>query len=140
MAIPRKSLDLDDISAQLMLEGCQYNVLFSYTLFNEEAPFYEQFGRGGTILLVILERRLVDVFIHVQNYAGVGWSFILWSMLYLEGGHLDRVTLFVWPEYSSFTAAHFFQFAIGCARESIRMTHMCWCSFSTIDFTKTCHF
>ena len=29
-----------------------------YTLFNEEAPFYwEEFGRGGTILLVILERR-----------------------------------------------------------------------------------
>mgnify|MGYP001800828951 FL=1 len=70
MATPITSLDLDDISAQLMLEGCQYNVLFSYTLFNEEAPFYEQFGRGGTILWVILERRLMDVFIHVQNYAG----------------------------------------------------------------------
>ena len=34
-----------------------YNVLIFYALFNEEAPFYKQFGSGDTILLVILERR-----------------------------------------------------------------------------------
>ena len=32
-------------------------VLIFYAFFREEAPFYRQFGRGGTILLVILERR-----------------------------------------------------------------------------------
>ena len=43
-ATPIKCLDLDDISAQLKLEGWLYNVLFFYTIFNEEAPFYNQFG------------------------------------------------------------------------------------------------
>ena len=57
MATPITSLDLDDISAQLMLEGWLYNVLFFYVLFNEEAPFYKQLGRGGIILLVNFERR-----------------------------------------------------------------------------------
>ena len=45
-----KCLDLYDISAQLKLEGWLCNVLSFYTLFNEEAPFYNQFGCGGTIL------------------------------------------------------------------------------------------
>ena len=55
-AKPIKCLDLHDISAQLKLEGWLYNVLSFYTLFDEEAPFYNQFGCGGTILLVILVR------------------------------------------------------------------------------------
>ena len=49
-ATPIKCFDLDDISAQLKLEGWLYNVLSFYTLFNEEAPFYKQFGWGSTIL------------------------------------------------------------------------------------------
>ena len=56
-ATPIKCLDLDDTNGQLKLEGWLYIVLIFYTIFTEEAPFYWQFERGGTILLVILERR-----------------------------------------------------------------------------------
>ena len=56
-ASPIKCLDLDDISGQVKLDGWQYNVLFLYTLFNEEAPVYWQFWGGGAILVVILVRR-----------------------------------------------------------------------------------
>ena len=56
-ATPIKCLDIDDISGQLKLQGWLYNVSIFCTLFNEEAPFYKQLGRGGTILLVNLESR-----------------------------------------------------------------------------------
>ena len=39
--------------------------------------FYIHFDRRGTILFIYL--------FYVQNYAGYWPSFILWSMLYLEG-------------------------------------------------------
>ena len=49
------------------------DVVDSSPFFDEEAPFYWQFGRGGTILLGKLGRRLTEIFfIYVQNYAG-GW-------------------------------------------------------------------
>ena len=82
-------------------------VLIFYAFFREEAPFYRQFGRGGTILLVIWERRYhfignlreEELFYWVNLGGGwwsfflfmsktildFSWSFILWSMLYLEG-------------------------------------------------------
>ena len=56
-ATPIKCHDLDDISGHMKLLGWLYNVFIFDAFFNEEAPFYTQFGRGGTILLVILERR-----------------------------------------------------------------------------------
>ena len=46
-----KSLDLDDTNGLLKL----YIVLIFYTLFNEEALLYWEFGRGGTGLLVIFQ-------------------------------------------------------------------------------------
>ena len=82
-----------------------YNVLIFYALFNEEAPFYKQFGSGGTILLVILERRphfigylRDEASVSWVNLGGSCWIFylcpklcwrwagvlFLWSMLYLE--------------------------------------------------------
>ena len=48
-ATPIKCLDLDDTNGQLKLEGWLYIVLIVYTHFNEEAPFYWGFGRGGII-------------------------------------------------------------------------------------------
>ena len=105
-ATPTKCLDLDDTSGQLKQEGWLYIVLILYALFNEEAPFYWQFGRGGTILLVILERRPFfisylseeapfcwanlgggwgSILFMSKTMLEVGWSFILWSMLYMEG-------------------------------------------------------
>ena len=105
-ATPIKCLDLDDICGQLNLEGWLYNVLIFYALFNEEAPFYKQFGRGGTILLIILARRphfigyfreeapfywvnlgggWCSFFIYVQNYAG-GWLEFHFMVHSLPGG------------------------------------------------------
>ena len=105
-ATPIKCLDLDDISGHPKLEGCLYNVLIFYTLFSEGAPFYKQFGRGGAILLVILERRPHFIglfreeapfywvnlgggwwsfFIYVQNYAG-GWLEFHFMLHVLPGG------------------------------------------------------
>ena len=49
--------DPDDTNGQLKLEGWLYIVLIFYTLFNDVAPFYWEFGRGGTILLGIWKRR-----------------------------------------------------------------------------------
>ena len=81
-ATPIKCLDLDDISGHPKLEGCLYNVLIVHTLFSEEAPFYKQFGRGGAILLVILERRphFIGLFreeapFYRVNLGGGWWSF-----------------------------------------------------------------
>ena len=48
-----KCLDLDDTGGQLGLAVC----FVLYTIFNEEASFYRQFGKRGTILLVFLERK-----------------------------------------------------------------------------------
>ena len=102
-----KCPDQNDISGQLKLEGWLYVLLF-FTLFNEEATFYKQFGRGGAILLVIFGeetpvywlcerggiillgrfgRRLAGVFFLIMSKTmqEVGWSFILWFLLYLEG-------------------------------------------------------
>ena len=83
---------------------CHFNV----------APFYWQFGRSGTLLVVNSERRSNFIgyssegaplhwvnfggwwsfHIYVQNYAG-GWlKFILWSMLYLRGWS-SRSSLFI---------------------------------------------
>ena len=54
---PIKCIDPDDTSGQLELEGWLYIVFNFFTLVNEEALFYWQFARGGTILLTIWERR-----------------------------------------------------------------------------------
>ena len=51
-----------------------------FALFHKEAPFYWQFGNGGTIignfggtiLLGKFGRRLVEIFFYVFHYAG-GW-------------------------------------------------------------------
>ena len=43
-------------------------------IFMEEAPFYWLFERGGSLL-----------FIWSKTMQAVVWSFILWSVLYLEG-------------------------------------------------------
>ena len=56
-ATPKKCLDLDVTSGQFKQEGCLYKDLICHAFFNEDAPFYWQFGRGGTISLAILERR-----------------------------------------------------------------------------------
>ena len=54
--------------------------------FGEEAPFYFLFKRGGAILLGKFGRRLLVFFLFMsKTMLEVGWSFILWSMLYLEG-------------------------------------------------------
>ena len=116
-ATPIKCLDLDDISGHLKLEGWLYNVLIFYALFSEEAPFYKQFvGRGGAILLVILERRPHFIglfreeapfywvnlgggwwgfFIYVQNHAG-GWLEFHFMLLVLPGGLVISIKLFYW--------------------------------------------
>ena len=52
-ATPIKCLDVDDIIGYLKLKGWLYIVLILYALFNEEAPFFWQFGRGGPFLLAI---------------------------------------------------------------------------------------
>ena len=84
-ATPMKCLILEDTSGQLKLEGWLYLLfLFFYTLFNEEAPFYWQFARGGTILLVILVRR--PHFIgSLVNLVGGWWSFFIYVQNYAEG-------------------------------------------------------
>ena len=51
----------------------------------EEGPFYWQFERAGTILLGKFRRRLVEFLIMSKTMLAFGWSFILWSKLYLEG-------------------------------------------------------
>ena len=105
-------------------DGWLYIVLIFYTLFNEEAPFYKQFGRGGIILLVILERRphfigyfreeapfywvnlgggFLNFFCLCQKpswrLAGVSFygPFSTW-----RAGHLDQVILLVWPKIKVF--------------------------------------
>ena len=96
-ATPMKCLDQDNISAQLKLEGWLYNVL-SFYLYS--------FQRRGTLLQVILERRLHFIgylreeqpfywvnlrgswrsFLFIsKTRLEVGWCVILWSILYLEG-------------------------------------------------------
>ena len=81
-ATPVKCLDLDDITGHLKL----YNVVFVYAFFNEEAPFYKQFGRGVTILSSKFGRGLVKFYLFMsKTMLEVGWKFILWSMFYLEG-------------------------------------------------------
>ena len=84
--------------------GIMFNFLYPC---NEAAPFYKHFGRGGTISLLVLERSpefigylreeasfywvnlggsLVNYFLFMsETKLKVGWSFILWSMLYLDG-------------------------------------------------------
>ena len=105
-ATPIKCIDPDDTSGQLKLEGWLYIVFNFFTIVNEEALLYWQLARGGSILLVILVRRLhfIDYlgqeapFCWVnlrgcwssfsfmsKTMLGIGWSFILWPMLYLEG-------------------------------------------------------
>ena len=85
--------------------GCIFFLFFK--LFNEEALCHWQIRRDGTIYLVILERkpliywqferggtillgkfrkRLVDLYCSCPiKLLEVGWSLILWPMLYLEG-------------------------------------------------------
>ena len=54
-------------------------------IFREEAPVYWPFERGGTILLCKFGRRLVEFFLlKSKTMLEVGWSFILWSNVYLE--------------------------------------------------------
>ena len=108
-ATPIKCLDQDNISAQLKLEGWLYNVL-SFYLYS--------FQRRGTLLQVILERRLhfigylreEEPFYWV-NLRGSWRSFYLYPKLgwRLAGvsffgpystwraGHLDQVILLVLP-------------------------------------------
>ena len=64
--------------------------------FGKDASFYWLFERGGAILLGKFWIRLVDFF-HLcpKLKLAVGWSFILWSMLYLEGWS-SRSSLFYW--------------------------------------------
>ena len=50
----------------------------------EEGPFYWQFERADTILLGNFRRRLVEFLIMSKTMLAFGWSFILWSKLYLE--------------------------------------------------------
>ena len=52
-ATPIKCVDLDDTNGQLKLEGWLYIVLFFIFFIYDEAPFYREFGRVGSILLVI---------------------------------------------------------------------------------------
>ena len=85
------------------MEAWLYVLLF-FTLFNEEATFYKQFGRGGAILLVFFGEFIGYVreeasfywadlgggwleffLIMSKTMQEVGWSFILWFLLYLEG-------------------------------------------------------
>ena len=56
----------------------------SCTGFNEVAPIYWRFERGGPILSGKCGRRLMDFFMS-KTMLAVGWSCILWSMFYLEG-------------------------------------------------------
>ena len=95
MAPPIKCHDVDDIRGQLKLVGWLYNLSLFIPFFNEEAPLYKQYGRGGIILLLILKRRphfiglifgggWLSVFMS-KNMLEVGLSLTLWSMFYLEG-------------------------------------------------------
>ena len=97
-ATPIKCLDLVDTNCQLQLEGWFYIVLIFYTLFYEEAPFYWEFQIGGPNLLAIWERTEEAPFNWVNLVGGwwiflfmsktvleVGWSFILWPPIDLEG-------------------------------------------------------
>ena len=62
---------------------------------NEEAPFYWQFGRGGTILLVILERRphFIGYLREEAPFYWVNWGEGWWSfVIYVQndaGGCLE---------------------------------------------------
>ena len=75
--------------------GC---IMVFYTLFDEEAPFYKQFGRGGTILLGKFGRRSVEFFYLCPKLcwrlAGVSFYGLYFSW---RAGHLDQVILLVWP-------------------------------------------
>ena len=85
--------DLDDTSGQLKLEGWLYIVFIFYISFNEEVlhlPItvkrdYWYFEIGGTILLGKFGRRMVEISIYIQNYAG-GW---LEFHALLRAGRLD---------------------------------------------------
>ena len=67
--------------------GWLYVVLIFYAFFNEEEPFYWIFlSEEGTILLGKIGRRLLEFCLFMSKaMLEVGCSFILWSMLYLEG-------------------------------------------------------
>ena len=116
-ATPIKCLDLDDTSGQRRwLAGYCFYCL--YTLLNEEASFYWQVGRGGTILLVLLERRphflaiserrhhfigrrLVEFFLLTltpKTMLNFGWIFIPWYMLYPVGWS-SRTSYFIGVAY-----------------------------------------
>ena len=54
--------------------------------FEEEAPFNQLFERRGAILLGRFGRRLMEFFsLMSRTMLEVGWSFILLSMIHLEG-------------------------------------------------------
>ena len=109
-ATPMKCLNMDDTSGQLKLEGWLYIVCFVYTLFHwpslggtilcaiqeRRHHFIGNFGEEGTTLLASSGKRHHFIGYIWEKVGGtflflsktmleVGWIFILWSMLYLEG-------------------------------------------------------
>ena len=106
LATPIKYLDIDDKCSQIKLEtGC---ILFSCFIpcfggrhhfiidLGEEGPYHWQFRKGGPISLAIWDQKnlfLVNlegswwrfVITSKKTMLAVGWTFIIWSKLYLEG-------------------------------------------------------
>ena len=128
-ATPIKCLDLDDTNGQLKLEGWLYIALIFYILFDEAAPFYWQFWRGGPILLAFRERRPHFIgYLREEgpfywvNLGGGWWIFfylcqkLCWRLAGVSfyvpsstwrAGRLDQVILLVWPKQININPLYF---------------------------------